>query len=118
MGNDGNVVALLEDIIERLDRLDSVQQQRVVPPELSSREAAQYIGVDVDTLHDIRKRGLVLYRNASPPGSGKPRYRFPVADLDRFMQQSYRRDLPRPAKAPARHRKQAQPQNYEHLDLE
>lgn len=73
--------------------------------------------MSVDTLNVLRKRGLIRYRDASPPGSGKPRYRYPVADLDRLMQEGYRRDHPRPAKAPAPRRKPAEKQSYEHLDL-
>jgi hypothetical protein len=93
-------------------------QVKLTPPELPRREAARYLGVSVETLTQLQKVGLVRYRNASPPGSGKPRYRYPVEDLDRLMRQGYRRDLPRSAKAPTRHRKQVEPQTYEHLDLD
>jgi hypothetical protein len=101
-------------------RRASTAETQVKPPELPHPEAARYIGVGVDTLTKLRDSGLIRYRNASPPGSGKPRYRYMVADLDRFMQEGYRRNLPRPAKAPApaRHSKKTQPQNYEHLDLD
>jgi hypothetical protein len=91
---------------------------KVTPPELSRQEAAAYLGVSVETLLQFHQAGLVRYRNASPPGSGKPRYRYPVADLDRLMQQGYRRDLPPPAKAPRLRRQQPPPQTCEHLDLE
>jgi hypothetical protein len=102
----------VERIVEHIDR-----KQRVVPPELSRQEAARYIGVSVDTLKTYQELGLIRYRNASPPGSGSPRYRYPLADLNRLMEQGYRRDAPRPAKSPLRRRKQVQPESYEHLDL-
>jgi hypothetical protein len=119
-------------LIERLDdaapygpgnlvwqkRRATTAESQVKPPELSHREAAQYIGVSGDTLTKFRQRGFIGYRNASPPGSGKPLYRYLVADLDRFMREGYRRNLPRSAKTPVHRRKQTQPQTYEHLDLE
>jgi len=106
------IQAAVERILERVNRT-----LRVVPPELSSREAARYIGVSVDTLRVFQKLGLIRYRDASPPGSGKRLYRYPVADLDRLMEQGYRRDTPRPVKAPTHRRQPVQPQGYEHLDL-
>jgi predicted ArsR family transcriptional regulator len=106
------------DRLERIERLLTERRDRVTPPELSRREAARYLGVSIDTLIELQAAGLVRYRNASPPGSGKPRYRYPVADLDSLMRQGYRRDPPRAAKAPSRRQKRPRPQTYEHLDLE
>jgi hypothetical protein len=93
------------------------RESKVVPPELSRRDAARYLGVSVETLKELQQAGLFRYRNASPPGSGKPRYRYPIEDLDRFMRQGYCRDRPRPV-PPRRRRKQVQPRTYEHLDLD
>ena len=90
----------------------------VAPPELSRQEAARYLGVSVETFLEFQREGLLRYRNASPPGSGKPRYRYPVVDLDQLMQQDYRRDVPRSKKSSTRRRNQSKPQTYEHLDLE
>lgn len=111
----------MTEVLERLDRIEKLLAKRgneVVPPELSRREAAAYLGVSIETLLEFQRAGLLRYRNASPPGSGKPRYRYPVADLDRLMQQGYRRDQPPPRNVPARRRKQVHPQTYEHLDLD
>src|SRR4051812_15481016 len=83
---------LLAPVAERLDRLGKFEKQQVMPPELPTRQAARYIGVDVKLLRKYRRLGLFRYRDACPPGSGKRRYRYPVADLDQFMQQGYRRD--------------------------
>jgi hypothetical protein len=118
---EGDVAALVEAIVERIvERIE--RKQRVVPPDLSRREAARYMGVSVDTLTKFQRQGLLRYRNASPPGSGKPKYLYPVEDLDQLIRQGYRQDLPLPAKAPAPSGrlkpKRPQPQKYEHLDLD
>jgi hypothetical protein len=112
------IIALLLAIAERLDRLEGCRIPQMLPHELPRREAARYIGVGVDTLERLQKLGLLRYRNASPPGSGKPRYRYPVADLDRLIQHGYRRDLPQGKQTPHQARKRTRPQSYEHLDLD
>jgi hypothetical protein len=114
---DQRIIEILERL-ERIERLLAKGEQRVVPPELSRRDAARYLGVSVETLKELQEAGLFRYRNASPPGSGKPRYRYPVEDLDRFMRQGYCRDRPKPAVPPGHRRKQVQPRTYEHLDLD
>lgn len=108
------------DVIERLGRIERLltgKHVRVTPPELSRKEAAQYLGVSVETLEKFQKAGLLRYRNASPEGSGKPRFRYPITDLDQFMQKGYRRDLPGTAKKP-RPRRNRERQSYPHLDLD
>lgn len=90
---------------------------RPAPSELSRRDAARYLGISVETLLEFQRGGLLRYRNASPPGSGKPRYRYPVEDLDRLMREGYRRDTPRPRATRTSGRGRQAPQRYEHLDL-
>lgn len=112
--------AFTAEVIERLERIERLlnrQSGRVTPPELSRKEAARYLGVSIETLEKFQKAGLIRYRNASPEGSGKPRFRYPIADLDQFMQRGYRRDLPGPAKKPKPRRKPER-QSYPHLDLD
>ena len=91
---------------------------RTVLTELSRRDAALYLGISVETLLEFQRGGMLRYRNSSPPGSGKPRYRYPVEDLDRLMREGYRRDPPRPTATRVPGRKRQAPQAYEHLDLE
>jgi hypothetical protein len=112
--------AFTVDVIERLERIEKLlagHHVRPTPPELSRKEAARYLGVSIETLEKFQKAGLIRYRNASPEGSGKPRFRYPIADLDQFMQKGYRRDLPGPAKKPTPRRKPER-QSYPHLDLD
>jgi len=92
-------------------------ERSLVPRELSRQDAATYLGVSVETVEKFQKGGLIRYRNASPEGSGKPRFRYPIADLDQFMQKGYRRDVPGSAKRPTPRRKREQ-QSYPHLDLD
>src|SRR5262245_39391378 len=75
------------------------------PHELTRQEAALYLGVGVKTFRHYHKAGLLRYRNTAPPGSGKPRYLYPLEDLARFRQEGYRRDVPRPTKPPSPRRK-------------
>lgn len=60
------------------------------PDEMSSREAAAFLGISTDTLDKLHRGGQLARRNASPPGSGKPRYRYRVADLERIKREGYR----------------------------
>jgi hypothetical protein len=84
--------------------------------ELSRREAAQYLGVSLDTLVELHRSGCLLFRDASPPGSARPLYRYAVKDLEEFIQSGYRRESPEPARA--HRRPSSRPQKYDHLDLE
>ena len=84
--------------------------------ELPTREAALYLTVSEDTLKKYVSDGLLARRNISPSGSGKPRYRFRIADLDRLKSESYRKMVPRQA-ATRRRRNQGEVQVYEGLDL-
>ena len=68
----------------------------VAARELATRYAAAYLTVSVETLEKYVQTGLLPRRNIAPPGSGKPRYRYSVGDLDRLIAQGYRRVVPRP----------------------
>jgi hypothetical protein len=84
--------------------------------EMPTRAAAEYLSVSADTLEKYVSGGLLARRNISPSGSGKPRYRYRIADLDRLKSESYRKMVPR--QAPARRRRsQGEAQVYEGLDL-
>lgn len=84
--------------------------------ELSRREAARFLGISLDTLVELHRSGCLLFRDASPPGSARPLYRYAVKDLEEFIQSGYRRESPEPARAPRR--PSSRPQKYDHLDLE
>jgi hypothetical protein len=52
-----------------------------LPEELSTAETAEILGVSKDTVLAYREKGLLPSRNLAPPGSTKPLYVFPLADV-------------------------------------
>jgi predicted ArsR family transcriptional regulator len=73
--------------------------------------------VSVETLEKYVKSGLLARRNISPPGSGKPRYRFRVTDLDRLKTQGYRTFTPKQHPKQKGRRPKRGSTTYDHLDL-
>lgn len=49
-----------------------------LPREVSTEEAAIILGVSKDTVLKLRSSGVLPFRNAAPPGSTRPAYRFPL----------------------------------------
>jgi hypothetical protein len=89
--------------------------------ELTTREAAAYLKIGVDTLKAHVLAGRLPRRNVSPHGSGRGPFLYKVADLAKLRDGSYRRTLPRdqPKAAPAKRAKPAPPEpGYDHLDLD
>jgi len=60
---------------ERTSGEDQVDDLNL-PKEVGTAEAAQILGVTKDTVLKFRTAGLLKYRNAAPPGSSRPVYRF------------------------------------------
>ena len=81
----------LERIEERLDAVLSRPRRSspVSPDEMSSRDAAAFLGVSTDTLNKLFRNGQLARRNASPEGIGKPRYRYRIADLERMKREGF-----------------------------
>jgi hypothetical protein len=114
------------DALERIEaRLDAVLSRRTRRPspslaadEMSSADAATYLGVSLDTLGKLFRAGELVRRNASPPGSGKPRYRYRLADLDRVKREGYQRFAQPPAKPHRRAKRSSTTVESKHLDLD
>ncbi len=87
--------------------------------ELDTKAAAAYLGISPDTLERYYRQRLLPRRNIAPPGSGKPRYRYKVADLTRARRHG--EQWAAPDAPPARKRRRtpsdAEP-TYDHLDLD
>lgn len=67
-----------------------------LPKEVSTEEAAAILGVSKDTVLKLRASGLLEFRNAAPPGSSRPVYRYPLESVVR-LRTSYETDDPIPA---------------------
>jgi len=59
------------------------------PDEMTSREAAAHLGISKETLLKLVRASQLARRNVSPPGSGKPRFRYRIADLDRLKREGF-----------------------------
>jgi len=51
------------------------------PEEVGTAEAAEILGVSKDTVLAYREKGLLPSRNLAPPGSSRPIFMFPLADV-------------------------------------
>lgn len=67
-----------------------------IPKEVSTEEAAQILGQSKDTVLKFRAAGFLQYRNAAPPGSSRPVYRFLLESVLK-LRTSYEIDDPTPA---------------------
>ena len=112
-----------ERIEERLDAALSRSRQLVPTPvqpdEMSSRDAAAFLGISVDSLNKLFRNGQLARRNASPEGSGKPRYRYRIADLERMKREGFRQLAKPPvASRPKRLKGPSSKIKSRHLDLD
>ena len=112
----GRAAAASRSVDQTSSRHDG-QRPAFPPDELTTRESAAYLSVSVETLEKYVKGGLLARRDISPPGSGKPRYRFRVADLARLKSQGYRNLTPKHDSKRKGHRPKGEPKTYDHLDL-
>jgi|ERR1019366_3787261 hypothetical protein len=68
-------------------RCAALQRQQVdelclvpdLPREVSTEEAAGILGQSKDTVLKLRSAGVLPFRNAAPPDSTRPSYRYPLA---------------------------------------
>src|SRR5215472_5208034 len=74
-------------------------------PEVRTPEAAKILGVSKDTVLKLREAGVLPFRNAAPPGSTRPVFRFPL-DAVLKLRGGYHTEVPAPRgpKAPPRRR--------------
>jgi hypothetical protein len=90
-----------------------------LPEEVSTEEAAQILGQSKDTVLRFRASGLLEFRNAAPPGSTRPVYRFTLASVLN-LRKSYDTEEPTPRmpKEPYRRRVRPAIKKYKHVKLE
>lgn len=88
------------------------------PDEVSTREACLRLSISAKTLRKLVRAGRIARRNTSPPGSGKPNYRYRIVEIDRLKSQGYYK-VAQPQESTSSRRKvrKLEPQTYEHLDL-
>ena len=73
----------------------------------------------MDTLNKLFRNGQLARRNASPEGSGKPRYRYRIADLERMKREGFRLLAQPPvASSPKRGKRPSSEFKSRHLDLD
>jgi hypothetical protein len=90
-----------------------------LPREVSTEEAATILGLSKDTVLKLRAAGLLEFRNAAPPGSSRPVYRFLLESVVR-LRTSYETDEPTPRlpKEPPRRRLRSGEKKYKHVKLD
>lgn len=118
------VEARMDDLPIRLPAagiLPAVTQAKpvaAVTGELTTREAAGYLNVSVDTLDAHIRAGRLPRRNVSPHGSSRGPFLYKVADLDKLRDGDYRRVVPKdpPKKSKGRPAAPHEP-DYDDLDL-
>jgi len=72
---------------------DGPDRKMELPKEVSTQEAAEILGVSKDTVLRLKKAGQLEYRNAAPPGSARPVYRFTLRSVVE-LRTTYTRDVP------------------------
>jgi hypothetical protein len=77
-------------------RVPEAPVTKELPKEVSTEEAAAILGVTKDTVLKLRAEGLLEFRNAAPPGSNRPVYRYPLESVVR-LRTAYETDDPTPA---------------------
>jgi hypothetical protein len=116
------------DPIERIEELLAARlicpskptPATVEPDEVSTREACLRLSISAKTLRKLVHAGRLARRNTSPPGSGKPNYRYRIVEIERLKSQGYHKVAqPQESKSsrPKVRRRTLEPQTYEHLDL-
>lgn len=73
-----------------------------LPEELTTDRAAKLLGISKDTLLKLKDAGLLEYRNAAPPTSSRPVFRFKKESVTQ-LRTTYQKDVPLP--------RQEKPQN-------
>lgn len=89
-----------------------------LPQEVSTGQAARILGCSKDTVLKFKRAGLLEWRNAAPPGSTRPNFRFTLTSVMK-LRTTYEVDEPpiRPSKEPVRRRAKAT-RRFKHLNLD
>ena len=64
-----------------------------LPPEVSTVEAAEILAVSKNTVLRLKRAGLLEFRNAAPPESARPIYRFTLESVPK-LRTTYTTDVP------------------------
>ncbi len=93
---DGSI-RITETAVDEFNRGKVIEAPLVsdLPKEVSTEEAATILGLSKDTVLKLRAAGLLEFRNAAPPGSSRPAYRFLLDSIVR-LRTSYETDEPTP----------------------
>jgi len=93
---DGSI-RITETAMDEFNRARVIETPLVsdLPREVSTEEAATILGLSKDTVLKLRAAGLLEFRNAAPPGSSRPVYRFLLESVVR-LRTSYETDEPTP----------------------
>ncbi len=90
-----------------------------LPEEVSTEDAAKILGQSKDTVLKYRESGLLEFRNAAPPDSTRPVFRFTLQSVLN-LRKSYETNEPAPRfpKESPRRRVSPQARKYKHVKLE
>jgi hypothetical protein len=90
-----------------------------LPEEVGTRVAAQILDVSKETVLKYRESGVLPARNAAPPGSSRPIYRFPLEAVVK-LRTEYETEQATPRSPMASQRRQGRPptKKYKHVKLE
>src|SRR4051794_28066188 len=92
---------LLAALSERRDQLAGKEsyttedQGLQLPREVGTAQAGKILGVGKDTVLNYKKKGLLPYRDAAPPGSTRSNFKYPL-DAVVKLRTTYQTDDPAP----------------------
>ena len=89
-----------------------------LPPEVSTEVAAEILGCSKDTVLKFKSAGVLEFRNAAPPMSSRPVFKFTLESV-KELRTAYERDEPIPTrpKEKKRHRVKTRPK-FKHVQYE
>lgn len=114
------VMAVLREKPDRRSNPDGeepIVDGEELPKEVSTAEAARILGVSKDTVLELKKAGLLEYRNTGSPDSCRPVYAFSLRSVLE-VRTTYQRDVPPYHRPEAPHRHQVKgKRKYKHFTL-
>lgn len=96
---------------------ESLKDDGDLPKEVSTAVAARILGISKDTVLELKKAGLLEYRNTGSPDSCRPVYAFSLRSVLE-VRTTYQRDTPPYHRPEAPHRHQVKgKRKYKHFTL-
>jgi hypothetical protein len=96
----------------------ALQTPAAVPEEVSTEEAAQILGCSKDTVLKFKNEGLLEHRNAAPPSSSRPVFRFPMRSVLQLRCGYEKTERAQRAPKESPRRKTQRAREYKHLEPE